>query len=488
MPTFGQILGGVAGAVIGAFVTRTPQGAFVGFSIGYTLGGALDPPEGPTLEGPRLDDRKIQISSYGVVIPKVWGRFRLAGNVFWATDLVEVRKEEDQGGGSGGGGTTIVSYEYFGNFSIVLCEGPAVPIRVWAANKLIWSRDEQTGLIDSKYDKQLLEETAGFFTVILSQALADEPVSIQPGIVNYQPGFETDLPHPMHEEFDGVGNVPGYRGYAKIHFERLPLKDFSNGIPTIEVELRRVGFSDYINGIPWDGDANPEEPDEFYATWCTLRKTLHHWSYDSANDDAELVTLDLMDEEEDFRVRITMTDIDSGLTNNFESPWLPVCISGTDWTVSQVFSFDASNSSATYYVAVNYKTGRLGAPRLPVIVAGLDGFGRLVGPATFGFLDQDNAPTTPIPPPAFFHSSEPSFAFRLGTASFSQCIVGKITSDGFGYTLPNAAIWLATIFEANGGIQWLYFGNVGEAKSAGQIGKPSPTSLFAVGYLKIMNS
>lgn len=38
----GQIVGGVIGAAVGAFVTRTPQGALYGYAISAEISGILD--------------------------------------------------------------------------------------------------------------------------------------------------------------------------------------------------------------------------------------------------------------------------------------------------------------------------------------------------------------------------------------------------------------------------------------------------------------
>ena len=52
-------------------------------------------------EGPRLNDLSVQISTYGTAIPKLWGGTRIAGNVIWAADTREVRKETEEGGCGG---------------------------------------------------------------------------------------------------------------------------------------------------------------------------------------------------------------------------------------------------------------------------------------------------------------------------------------------------------------------------------------------------
>ena len=77
------ILGGIVGGVIGG-----PFGALKGFAIGYSLGGIADflfaGSDTVVQKSPRLHDLKVQTSSYGVDIPKIYGVGRVSGNVFWS--------------------------------------------------------------------------------------------------------------------------------------------------------------------------------------------------------------------------------------------------------------------------------------------------------------------------------------------------------------------------------------------------------------------
>ena len=64
MSSAGQILGGVVGGTIGFFAGNP----FLGAQLGMMVGGYLDPPKGPTVEGPRLTDKTVQTSTYGTDI------------------------------------------------------------------------------------------------------------------------------------------------------------------------------------------------------------------------------------------------------------------------------------------------------------------------------------------------------------------------------------------------------------------------------------
>src|ERR671926_948368 len=73
LSTVGNALGGPVGSAIGALI---------GQSIDQQL-------LGPKTRGPRLGDLKVQSSSYGTQVPRIYGSMRVAGTVVWATDLVE---------------------------------------------------------------------------------------------------------------------------------------------------------------------------------------------------------------------------------------------------------------------------------------------------------------------------------------------------------------------------------------------------------------
>ena len=74
----------VVGGIVGG-----PVGAALGAAIGQQADAAIFKPKGR--EGPRLADLKVQASTYGQQIPRLFGTMRVAGSVIWATDLIERR-------------------------------------------------------------------------------------------------------------------------------------------------------------------------------------------------------------------------------------------------------------------------------------------------------------------------------------------------------------------------------------------------------------
>ncbi|HEX8300724.1 phage tail protein [Sphingomonas sp.] len=185
----------VAGGVLGG-----PVGA----AIGSVVGGVIDrevlfKPKGR--EGPRLSELKLQTSSYGTQIPKLFGTMRVAGCVIWASDLVEHRGTS----GGGKGRTSTTTYSYTASFAVALSARPILGIgRIWA-------------------DGKLLRGSAGDWKARTTFRL--------------HLGSEAQEADPLIAAAEGVGAAPAHRGIAYAVFEDLELGDFGNRIPSLTFEV-----------------------------------------------------------------------------------------------------------------------------------------------------------------------------------------------------------------------------------------------------------
>jgi hypothetical protein len=89
----GAAIGGsIGGAILG--VSAATIGGFVGSTIGSVVDSWIVSSLAPTqrIEGPRLDSLRITSSTEGAVIPRVYGRMRMGGNIIWATNFREETK------------------------------------------------------------------------------------------------------------------------------------------------------------------------------------------------------------------------------------------------------------------------------------------------------------------------------------------------------------------------------------------------------------
>jgi len=187
-----QLIIPAAGALLGTYFGP------VGSSIGWAIGSALTASdENINVDNTQqIGDLRVQTSEYGVTIPTVVGKQRVAGNVIWAEEKVAHThtSESEEGGKFGGTSTTVTSsvITYTTSLAILLCKGQILGIdKIWADGKLIVDSTGST--------KQLIGTVYN--------------------------GSNTQNPDPFIEGKKGVGNVPAYRGLAYI-----VLKDFDLGV------------------------------------------------------------------------------------------------------------------------------------------------------------------------------------------------------------------------------------------------------------------
>ncbi|HEY0621765.1 phage tail protein [Sphingomonas sp.] len=186
LSTIGGAIGGPIGSMIGSMA-----GQFIDREL-------LFKPKGR--EGPRLSELKMQTSSYGTPLPKLFGTLRVAGSVIWATDLVEHRHRE-----GGKGRPTTTTYSYTASFAVALSARPILSIgRIWA-------------------DGKLLRGAAGDWKARTGFRL--------------HTGGEGQAADPLIASAEGIGLAPAHRGIAYAVFEDLELAEYGNRIPALSFEV-----------------------------------------------------------------------------------------------------------------------------------------------------------------------------------------------------------------------------------------------------------
>ncbi|RBI69037.1 hypothetical protein DQW77_15965 [Roseovarius sp. TE539] len=228
----GTAIGGsIGGSILG--VSAATIGGFVGSTIGSAVDSWIVSSLAPSqrIEGPRLESLRITSSTEGAVLPRVYGRMRMGGNVIWATDFREETKTTTQSGGKGGGGSKVKSteYLYYASFAVALCEGPITGIgRIWADGKLL--------------------DTAGITW-------------------RWHPGDEDQTPDPFMAAKMGAANTPAYRGTAYVVFEDLALADYGNRLPQLTFEVfRPLADPDTAEGLTRATAMLPGTGEVAYAT------------------------------------------------------------------------------------------------------------------------------------------------------------------------------------------------------------------------------
>lgn len=214
MSSTGQIVGGVVGGVIGFYVGG-PTGALRGAAIGASIGGYIDPPPGPNLYGPTLDDKSFQSTAYGVSIATLKGSIATTGNVIYLenNEYKAVARKEKTGGKGGGGGGSYTTTTYYATFAVALGEAmPGTSVRrIWAGGKLIYNAgsDDFPTLLQSA--KNSLEW-------------------------EFYDGTQTE-PDSRMESVVGVGRTPTYEGTAYIIFYDFDLTPYGNGLAGCPIKV-----------------------------------------------------------------------------------------------------------------------------------------------------------------------------------------------------------------------------------------------------------
>lgn len=199
----------VAGNVIGNMLLPG-LGSAIGGAVGAYVGGLIDNQlfaknQNNVVTGPRLQDLRVQSSGYGSVIPRVYGRARLSGNVIWMRGFHEEVRTETQrvgGGGKGGGGgsqrQTTVTYAYFADFAVALCEGPIPGVGKMFAD---------------------------------GNAIGAEHYAAR----RVYTGSATQGADPLIAATEAL--APAYRGLAYVVFERFAITPFGNRLPNISFQI-----------------------------------------------------------------------------------------------------------------------------------------------------------------------------------------------------------------------------------------------------------
>lgn len=206
--TWGSVIGGVA-----AYFTGGLSLVATGVAVGGAVGGLLEPKK--RTETNRIDDIKVSLSKYGDGIPETWGNNIPSATCVWSTYVIEL-PEEAQGGK--GGGVENTNYRQFIQSMWCLGKTPedqSTPIllrRAWIDGKLNY--DASSGL------------SAG-------QALATEENPW--ASIALLPGYDDQLPVPMIETYEGVGNVPAFRG--RICLFIFGLECPGGRVPQLQFEL-----------------------------------------------------------------------------------------------------------------------------------------------------------------------------------------------------------------------------------------------------------
>jgi hypothetical protein len=210
MSNSGQAGSAIIGGIIGFFVGG-PTGAMYGIQLGLLAGTVLFPTQLPQQFGPRMEDMQSTTAQVGVPVIETWGTITVPGTVMWLGPRIEIVTTEEVGG-KGGPEQTQTTYTYFQSIAVGLCGSFDRPIggilRIWENGKLVYDVRPQQ---DDETAQEYLERTEASF-------LYTARMTVYTGAVD-------QLPDPVIEQVEGVGNVPAFRDLAYVVFYERHLSD-----------------------------------------------------------------------------------------------------------------------------------------------------------------------------------------------------------------------------------------------------------------------
>lgn len=212
----GGAVGAVVGGVIGFYTGNPAQGAQWGYAIGSAVGGYVDPTR---TYGPRLEDANAQTSTVGGVIPFGYGTFTCMGNIIWCDDLIEHVKTERVGKG---GGEKQTTYTYTRSYAIGVCEGPI--------SRYMWIK--KNGKLVYAADPAALGAAMGWAGEQIADLSASSAEFRQMTTLYF--GTSAQMPDPVIEAVEGVGNVAPFRDLAYIVMENEDLTDMQGAVSQYE--------------------------------------------------------------------------------------------------------------------------------------------------------------------------------------------------------------------------------------------------------------
>lgn len=212
---------GVVGAVIGNMIAPGIGGS-IGFALGSMAGGFVDPGKLPKIEGPRVNDKRVTTSNYGVSIPETYGTVPVAGDYDWCTDLIEETITTTSGGKGPAPEQQVSESTYHVHCRVSSSVGPGRILKIKMNGLTVYENTTGEAVSDPRGNANCNVD----YTIIGEIRLFD--------------GDEDQLPDSIEESYLGVGNVPGYRGKVGCVVEHLVLTKLGNRPPTFEFEVAKI--------------------------------------------------------------------------------------------------------------------------------------------------------------------------------------------------------------------------------------------------------
>jgi hypothetical protein len=173
------------------------------YAVNYALAGS-----GPKqhIDNARTIDPRVQGSRYGAFIPRTYGTVEMAGQVIWASSILDTPTTTPAQNSKRGSTPEQTNHKYTRSFAVLFCTGPKAGITRLTAD-----------------DKTYYESAT------LGEVVTDK--------LHIYTGSDSQMPNSWIEADKGVGKVSAHRGYVVVVFKDFPIDSYGDRIPNIRAEI-----------------------------------------------------------------------------------------------------------------------------------------------------------------------------------------------------------------------------------------------------------
>lgn len=169
----------------------------LGLSIGSIVRLLKNDEENITNE---LKDVTLQTSTYNKIIPEVFGKVRISGNIFWSSEIKKTSIYHSQKTTKYGAQSAYTEYIVRSSFAVAVCKGVV---------------DEITNIYAD-----------------------NEPLNLAVYNIKVYYGDEQQIADPTMQSFLGQ-DIPAFRGMCYVVFTEFPMEEFGGRIPNLTFDVAR---------------------------------------------------------------------------------------------------------------------------------------------------------------------------------------------------------------------------------------------------------
>ena len=147
-----------------------------------------------------IKDATLQTSTYNKIIPEVFGKVRISGNIFWSSEIKKTSIYHSQKTTKYGSQSAYTEYLVRSSFAVAICKGVV---------------DEITNIYADS-----------------------EPLNLAVYNIKIYNGDERQIADPTMQSFLGQ-DIPAFRGMCYVVFTEFPMEEFGGRIPNLTFDVVR---------------------------------------------------------------------------------------------------------------------------------------------------------------------------------------------------------------------------------------------------------